>query len=278
LIFAAKGFIIRNTPKRLYFESRPARQTSGDAMQDFTNYNPNPRNAGLSHAAVSSEALFFQRIYAWMCAGLALTAGTAYLLSTSAGWIRFLIQNQWALWVAVIVQLGLVFYLSARINNLALGAARGLFLAYAALTGATFSVLLLVYPSYAFIKAFVCTAGIYGAMALYGAVTKRSLQAWGSFLFMGIIGIVLASVVNMFVKSAPLDLTICVIGVLIFAGLTAYDHQKLRVQYYALERNAGGGQGAIEMEGRVVIMGALTLYLDFINLFLMLLRLFGRRD
>ena len=245
-------------------------------MQDFTKYNPNPQSAGVRQAALSSEALFFQRIYAWMCAGLALTAGVAFVLSTSEGWITFLIRNQWALWVAVIVQLGLVFYLSARINNLALGTARSLFMAYAAVTGLTFSVLLLVYPSYAFIKAFVCTAGIYGAMALYGVLTKRSLEAWGSFLFMGVIGIILASVVNMFVKSGPLDMTICIIGVLIFAGLTAYDHQKLRVQYFALQ-NVGGFDAA-EVEGRAVIMGALTLYLDFINLFLMLLRLFGRRD
>ena len=246
-------------------------------MQDFTKYNPNPQSAGVRQAVLSGEALFFQRIYAWMCAGLALTAGMAFVLSTSEGWIRFLVQNQWVLWVAVIIQLGLVFYLSARINSLTLGAARGLFMAYAAVTGATFSVLLLVYPTYAFIKAFVCTAGLYGAMALYGVLTKRSLEAWGSFLFMGIIGIILASVVNMFVKSGPLDLTICIIGVLIFAGLTAYDHQKLRVQYFALEQKAGGLELA-DIEGRAVIMGALTLYLDFINLFLMLLRLFGRRD
>jgi len=246
-------------------------------MQDFTKYNPNPQSVGVRQAALSSEALFFQRIYAWMCAGLALTAGIAYVLASSEGWIKFLLQNQWVLWVAVIVQLGLVFYLSARINSLTLGAARGLFMAYAAVTGATFSVLLLVYPSYAFIKAFVCTAGIYGAMALYGVVTKRSLEAWGSFLFMGVIGIILASVVNMFMQSAKLDLTICVIGVLIFAGLTAYDHQKLRVQYFALEQKAGGLDVA-EIEGRAVVMGALTLYLDFINLFIMLLRIFGRRD
>lgn len=246
-------------------------------MQDFTKYNPNPQGVGVRQAALSGEALFFQRIYAWMCAGLALTAGMAYVLSASEGWIMFLLQNQWALWVAVIVQLGLVFFLSARINNLALGTARGIFMAYAALTGATFSVLLLVYPPNAFIKAFVCSAGIYGAMALYGALTKRSLQAWGSFLFMGVIGIILATVVNMFMKSERLDLTICVIGVLIFAGLTAYDHQKLRVRYFALEQQSGG-LGVAEMEGRAVVMGALTLYLDFINLFLMLLRLFGRRD
>ncbi|MDR2726111.1 MAG: Bax inhibitor-1/YccA family protein [Candidatus Adiutrix sp.] len=247
-------------------------------MQDFTKYNPNSEGVGVRQDVLSSEALYFQRIYLWMCAGLSLTAGTAFVLSTSQGWLGFLFQNRWALWVAFGAQLGLVFYLSARINSLSPGAAKGLFLAYAALTGATFSVLLLVYPTYAFVKAFICTAGIYGAMALYGLVTKRSLQALGSFLFAGLVGLILASLVNIFwAGSSQMDLVICVLGVLIFAGLTAYDHQKLRVMRYSLE-SQGLGFEAVDQESRLVVMGALTLYLDFINIFLFLLRLFGRRD
>jgi len=243
-------------------------------MQDFTKYNPNPQS--VRQAVLSGEALYFQRIYLWMCAGLALTAGAAYFLSSSQAWLLFLFSHQWVLYAAVFGTLGLVFFLGARLHSLSPGTARGLFLAYAALNGVTFSVLVLVYPSYAFVKAFICTAGIYGAMALYGLVTKRSLEAWGSFLFAGVVGLVLAMLVNIFWKSAQMDLAICVLGVLIFAGLTAYDHQKLRVLRYSLESR--GGYEAADQESRLVVMGALTLYLDFINIFLFLLRLFGRRN
>lgn len=240
-------------------------------MQDFSQYTPNPQRGGAySQTLVSSEALFFQRIYTWMFAGLALTAGTAYVLAHSSAFITFLISNRFAFLGAALVQLGVVFYLSARINQLSPAAAKGIFLLYSAITGATFSVLLLIYPSLVIVKAFVCTAGVYGAMAAYGLVTKRSLQAWGSFLFMGLIGLILASVVNIFTQSAAMDFVICVVGVLVFAGLTAFDHQKLRVIY------ATGLDGTADQESRVVVMGALTLYLDFINLFLFLLRLFGR--
>jgi len=245
-------------------------------MQDFTKYSPSPQSFGAQQAALSSEALYFQRIYLWMCAGLSLTAGTAFFLSSSVAWRQFLLGHQWALYVAIFGTLGLVFFLSARIHSLSPQAARSLFLAYAALNGVTFSVLAMVYQPTAFVKAFICTAGIYGAMAVYGMVTKRSLQAWGSFLFAGVVGLILASLVNIFWHNNTMDLAICVLGVLIFAGLTAYDHQKLRVLRYSLEGQSG--LDASEQEGRLVVMGALTLYLDFINIFIFLLRLFGRRD
>jgi len=247
-------------------------------MQDFTKYNPNPQGAGVRQAALSGEALFFQRIYLWMCAGLGLTAGMAFVLSSSMEWMRFLVSNNWILYVVIFGELGLVMFLSARLHSLSPGAVKGLFLAYAALNGVTFSVLVLVYPSYAFVKAFICTAGIYGAMALYGLVTKRSLQAWGGFLFAGVVGLILASLVNIFWKSGQMDMVICVLGVLIFAGLTAYDHQKLRVLHYSLESQGLGGVEAVDQQSRLVVMGALKLYLDFINIFLFLLRLFGRRE
>lgn len=236
-------------------------------MQDFSNYTPNYQQS--QAVAATSEALFFQRIYTWMFAGLGLTAAVAYGLMHSQAWISFLVSNRYAFMGAAIIQLGVVFYLGARINQLAPGTAKLLFLAYAGLTGATFSVIGLVYPPMVIFKAFVSTAGVYGALAVYGLVTKRSLQAWGSFLFMGLVGIILASVVNIFVRSSMTDLMICIFGVFIFAGLTAYDHQKLRVIH------ATGLSGEADQESRVVIMGALTLYLDFINLFLFLLRLFG---
>ncbi|MDR2945538.1 MAG: Bax inhibitor-1/YccA family protein [Candidatus Adiutrix sp.] len=240
-------------------------------MQDFTNYSPNQQGS-MAVAAASSEALFFQRIYVWMFAGLAVTAGLAFVFGLSDAWMNFIKTNRFALIGAAIVELGVVFYLSARINTLAPSTAKVLFMVYAALTGVTFSVIGRVYPPVVIFKAFISTAGIYGAMAVYGMVTKRSLQAWGSFLFMGLVGIIIASVVNMFVHSSAADLAICVIGVLLFAGLTAYDHQKLRVIH------ATALSGDADEESRVVIMGALNLYLDFINLFLLLLRLFGRSN
>jgi FtsH-binding integral membrane protein len=238
-------------------------------MQDFSNYNPNSPS-GYATRALSTEAVFFQRIYSWMFFGLALTAGVAFVLMGSQAWINFLVGSRAPMIVALVVQLGIVFFLSSRINSLAPSTAKILFLAYAGVTGATFSVIGLIYSPAAIFKAFVSTAGVYGAMAAYGLVTKRSLQAWGSFLFMGLVGLIIASVVNMFMQSGMMDFVICVIGVLIFAALTAYDHQKLRVIH------ATGLNGADDdAVSRVVIIGALNLYLDFINLFLFLLRLFG---
>ncbi|MGL4208269.1 MAG: Bax inhibitor-1/YccA family protein [Candidatus Adiutrix sp.] len=238
-------------------------------MQDYTNYNQNKSHDSLAQA-IASEAMFFQRIYMWMCGGLALTACMAMVLMSSQAWVNLLLASpNMTLITAAVVQIGLVFYLSRNIQNLAPGTAKLLFLAYAALTGTTFSVVGLVYPGHIIFKAFISTAGVYGAMAVYGLVTKRSLQGMGSFLFMGLIGLIIAMVVNIFVASNTMDLVICVIGVLIFAGLTAYDHQKLRVIY------AQGLDGSSEQESRAVVMGALTLYLDFINLFLFLLRFLG---
>ncbi|MDR1045009.1 MAG: Bax inhibitor-1/YccA family protein [Candidatus Adiutrix sp.] len=240
-------------------------------MQDFTNFTPNSRQPGvMARSAAGSEALFFQKVYTWMFAGLALTALASYVLAHSATFIMFLVNNSWAIWVGFACQLGLVFFLSARIQHMTPAAAKGIFLAYSALTGACLSPILLVYTGAAFIKAFVCTAGIYGAMAVYGLVTKRSLQAWGSFLFMGLIGLIIASVVNWFTRSTMMEMAICVIGVFIFAGLTAYDHQKLRVIFGTALQDSDEDEVS-----RVVVLGALNLYLDFINIFLFLLRLFG---
>jgi FtsH-binding integral membrane protein len=237
-------------------------------MQDFTNYNPNPQGGYVSHA-ISSEAVFFQKIYSWMFFGLALTAGVAYAL-IQTGAVRFLLSSMVPILVVCGIEFGLVFYLNANIQRISSGTAKMLFLAYAAMTGATFSIVALVYPPMVIFKAFVSTAGVFGAMAFYGLVTKRSLQAWGSFLVMGLIGIIIATVVNWFVQSSAMDWVICVIGVLVFSGLTAYFHQELRVIHAT-----GLNEASDDEVSKVVIMGALKLYLAFINLFLMLLRLFG---
>lgn len=246
-------------------------------MQDFTNYTPNPQGSGsATQVGLGSEVMFFQRIYTWMFAGLGLTALTAFIFIVTGLYTIF--AGNFILFIgAILVEFGLGFYLISKVNDLDPGTAKGIFLGYTALSGATFSVLLayaVATAPYAIIKAFVCTAGIYGAMAVYGAVTKRSLEGLGSFLFMGLVGLIIAMVVNMFVASSMLDLAICVIGVLIFAGLTAYDHQKLRVMYYSAEQE-GIDEDTLS---RVVIIGALELYLDFINLFIFLLRLFINTD
>jgi FtsH-binding integral membrane protein len=172
--------------------------------------------------------------------------------------------------IFLFAELGLVFYLSARINKIQAGTATGLFIGYAALNGLTLSMIFLAYTAESIAGTFFITAGMFGSMAVYGLVTKRDLSGWGSFLFMGLIGVIIASIVNIFLKSSSLYWAISLIGVFVFGGLTAYDVQKIKKM---------GEDGIMEQGEEMVkkgaIMGALALYLDFINLFLMLLRFFG---
>ena len=244
-------------------------------MLDFTKPPQGPnspyRLERVSTPALTSEALFFGKIYSWMFGGLLISAIIAYYLAGSYAWISALMSSSFLMLFIFVVQLGLVMAMSFLVNKVSSAALKVMFIVYAATMGMTLSVFLKVYPSMVIIKAFMCTAVVYGAMAGYGLVTKRSLQAWGSFLFMGLIGLIISSVVNIFLKSPAVDFVICWVGVLLFAGLTAYDHQKLRVIH-------AGGFGDSEIENKQVVMGALTLYLDFINLFLFLVRIFGNRN
>ena len=170
----------------------------------------------------------------------------------------------------IIAQLGLVFYLSARVEKIAPVTAAGLFILYSALTGVTSSVILLIYTGASIVSTFIITAGMFGTMAVFGTVTKRSLAGWGQFLFMGLIGIIIASIVGFFFQSDALQFVISVVGVVVFTGLTAYDAQRLKHMAVALP------DGRV---GAYAVVGALSLYLDFINLFFFLLRLTGgRRD
>ncbi|MDL2259894.1 Bax inhibitor-1/YccA family protein [Deltaproteobacteria bacterium OttesenSCG-928-K17] len=244
-------------------------------MQDFTNYSPNTQNSGaLAQDAIRSEAAFFQKTYAWMFAALAVTTGVAFVLSSSNAWLNFLRQGGFAYWAVALLPLGLAWYVGSKVESLAPSAIAGFLLAIGASFGLTLSVVFVIYPTAALVKAFICTAGIYGAMAVYGMVTKRSLQAMGSFLFMGLVGLIIASIVNLFIKSGPMDFVICVIGVLLFSALTAYDHQKLRVMHFSAV-SVGADNDTL---ARYALMGSLTLYLDFLNLFLFLLRIIGRAD
>ena len=211
---------------------------------------------------------FLARVYGWMSFGLLITAVTAYAVASSPALVDALILNRLAFWAMIIAQLGLVFYLSARVDKVAPTTAAGLFMLYAALTGVTSSVILLIYTTASITSTFIITAGMFGTMAVFGTLTKRSLAGWGQFFFMGLIGLILASVVGIFWQNDALQFVISVVGVLIFTGLTAYDAQRLKQMAVALPDGRVGAYG---------VVGALSLYLDFINLFFFLLRLSGGR-
>lgn len=203
-------------------------------------------------------------IFSWMFAGLALSGIIGWALSISQDTVKAIFYNPVAFLLLVILQLGLVVYLSARITKLSSGAARALFLGYAASVGLTLSVIFLTYSSTSITRVFFITASMFLIMALIGYVTKVDLSKLGMIMLMGLIGVIVASLVNIFLKSSALDLAISYIGVVIFLGLTAYDIQKIKKIYSTF------GEA-----GNMAILGALSLYLDFLNLFLFLLRIFG---
>lgn len=211
---------------------------------------------------------FLSKVYAWMFAGLLITALIAFGVASTPGLVETVVVNRLVFWVIVIAQLGLVFYLSARVQKIAPATAAGLFLVYSALVGVTSSVVLLVFTSASIAQTFIITAGMFGATAIFGTVTKRSLAGLGHFMFMGLIGLVLASVLGFFWQSSALQFMISVVGVVVFTGLTAWDAQRLK-------------QLAVELPdegvGSYAVVGALSLYLDFINLFFFLLRFMGNR-
>jgi FtsH-binding integral membrane protein len=217
-------------------------------------------------AGAERIAAFLRAAYGWMCAGLAITAGTAWFVASSPSLLRLIAQNRMLYFGLFIAQLGIVFYLSARVQRLSASTASLLFIGYSVLTGVTLSFLMLVYTGETLTSTFVVAAGMFGAMAFYGTVTRSSLAGWGQFLFMGLIGVVLASIVGIFVQSDALQFVTSFIGVIVFTGLAAYDAQRLKSM--ALMTSAGA-------TGSYAIVGALSLYLDFVNLFLMLLRLQG---
>ncbi|WP_066852162.1 Bax inhibitor-1/YccA family protein [Halodesulfovibrio spirochaetisodalis] len=212
---------------------------------------------------------YLRGVYGWMMLGLLVTAVCAFFTAASPAIQQVIFGNQFAFIGLIIAEFGLVMYLSARIANLSAGAATGLFLLYSALNGVTLSAILLVYASSTVFSAFFTAAGMFGAMSLYGMTTKRDLTSMGSFMMMGLFGIVIAMVVNIFIGSSMMQLVISAIGVIVFTGLTAYDTQRLAEMGESMPADDAT---AVR---RGTILGALTLYLDFINLFLMLLRLFA---
>ena len=221
-------------------------------------------------SVAAEQQRFMVRVYNWMTAGLAITGFMAFYISNNETIMNIIFGNPIMPIVLMIAQIGLVFWLASRVMQMSVSQATGVFMLYAGLTGVTFSFIFVVYTSASITSTFLVTAGTFGAMSLYGYTTKKDLTSWGSFLFMGLIGIIIASVVNMFMQSTMMHMIITYAGVLIFVGLTAYDTQKIK------EMNILGNEGTDE-DTKEAIRGALTLYLDFINLFLMLLRLMGDR-
>jgi FtsH-binding integral membrane protein len=259
----------------------------------MANYDNQPVRYGTTAAGGAAVAIdeglraHMVRVYNYMAIGLVITGLAAlgvYSLATTTDAAQavqpignglFLtsfgvaLYTSWVMWVVVLAPLALVFFLSFRINSMSVAAAQATFWGYAALLGVSLSTIFLLYTAASITQVFFITAGTFGAMSLWGYTTKRDLTGIGSFLIMGLIGIIIASLVNIFLASSALSFAISIIGVLVFTGLTAYDTQKIKEQYYA------GDDGTVA--GRKAIMGALSLYLDFVNLFLMLLRLFGDR-
>jgi len=229
----------------------------------------NEFNTGYTRTAdqvIVKQNALIRQVYAWMGAGLTITAFMALITLSSPVILNAIAGNRLVFYGLMIGELALVFTLSGAINRLSATVATLLFVAYSALNGVTLSIVALVYTANSITSTFVVTAGMFGAMSVYGYMTKRDLTSWGSFLFMGLIGVVIASIVNIFVGNSSVSWVISGIGVIVFTGLTAYDTWKIK---------AMAAQGT---EGRKpAILGALTLYLDFINLFLMLLRFTGNR-
>lgn len=214
---------------------------------------------------------FMAQVYGWMTCGLLLTAFVAWYAANTQAVMELVFSSNITFFGLIIAQLGLVFIISGMINKLSPALATSLFMLYSALTGLTLSSIFLAYTASSIASTFVVAGGMFGAMSLYGYTTRRDLSGFGNMLFMALIGIVLASVVNFWLKSDALMWAVTYIGVIVFVGLTAYDTQKLKNLGEQIDTRD------TQMLRKYSIVGALTLYLDFINLFLMLLRIFGNR-
>ena len=215
--------------------------------------------------------VLMRKVYVWMAMALVITGLTAWLVATNASLLNLIYGNSVAIWVLIIAELALVVGLSAAINKLSLTMATLMFVLYSVINGAVFSSIFLVYTTSSIATVFFITAGTFAAMSVFGYVTKADLSSMGKLLMMALIGLIIATVVNLFMKSSGLDMIISYAGVLIFVGLTAYDTQKIKNM--CLQAPDAG-----ENMQKLALLGALSLYLDFINLFIYLLRILGKRE
>lgn len=236
-------------------------------MSNYENYMP------YSTPLDTTESInaIFRKVYQYMAFGLILSALTAYFTASSMTMIQFLFSSRVPIIILCVAEIGLVIALGAGLNKMSASTARTLFFVYSLLNGLTCSSVLLVYTGESVYKAFISTAGMFGAMSLYGLYTKRDITTWGSFLIMGLWGLIIAMLINIFVGSSRADFVISILGIIIFMGLTAYDTAKIKMTAASYDSRDE------EMTGKIAVIGALQLYLDFINIFLYLLRLFGTR-
>ena len=244
-------------------------------MADFNNYQNRMAQSRAQSGAMIDEGLraYMLKVYNLMALGLAITGVAAYgtyALAVSNPAFAQLMYGSPLKWVIMLAPLAMVFFLSFRIHTMSVSAAQTTFWVYAALMGLSLSSIFLVFTGQSIVQTFFVTAASFGALSLFGYTTKKDLSGFGSFLIMGLFGLIIASIVNIFLASSAMSFAISVIGVLIFAGLTAYDTQKIKEMYYDADD--------VAVMGRKAIMGALTLYLDFINLFTFLLQFMGSRD
>lgn len=235
-------------------------------MAQFENYAP----YSVGTDAIESVNALFRKVYQFMAMGLILTALAAYMTASSTFMISLLYSSRAPMIIIAIAEIGLVLWLSAGINKLSASSARNIFFVYSILNGLLCSSVLLVYTGESISKAFLSTAGMFGAMSIYGLYTNRDLTSMGSFLRMGLFGLIIAMVINLFMRSSAMELYISIFGIIIFLGLTAYDTAKIK----AIANNSDSFDD--DMTGKIAVIGALSLYLDFINLFLYLVRLFGK--
>jgi FtsH-binding integral membrane protein len=241
-------------------------------MNQYNQYNNGSQMSGYMPGAVVQTDVksFLLRVYNWMAMGLAITGLTAFAVSSSETLISIIFGNPILFWGLIIVEFLMVLGLSAAINKIPSIVAVGLFFAYAFLNGITLSFIFLAYTKSSIYSTFLICAMMFAAVSVLGYITKMDLSKMGSMLFMALIGLIIASVVNIFLENSTLYWIISYAGVLIFVGLTAYDTQKIKQMAYSVEAGSETGKKA-------AIFGALQLYLDFINLFLMLLRILGNR-
>ena len=217
------------------------------------------------------QNVYLKKVYLWMALGLGVTALTAFLTAASPSIVKFIYSNPFVTILCFVLELAFVFILSGRLEKLSVGACFGLFFGYSFVTGVTFSSILLVYAGTNVITlSFVTASAVFGVAAIYGSVTKKSIKGWGGWIMMGLISLIVVSLVNIFIGYSRLEMLISGVGVILFAFLTAWDSQKLM----DMNRNCGPYMTQDELS-KLSIMGALDLYLDFINIFLYLVRLFG---
>jgi len=247
-------------------------------MSELRDFQTRTSAAGVRTAGEIDQGLrtYMLKVYNLMALGLAITGVVSYFVAdfafangqlTAFGQAIYLSPLKW---VVMFAPLAMVFFISFRIQSMSVSGAQTAFWVYAALMGASLSTIFIIYTSASIVQTFAVTAAAFGALSLYGYTTKRDLSAMGSFLVMGLFGLIIASLVNLFLQSSALDFAVSAIGVLVFAGLTAWDTQKIKDMYFEGDGEAVAGQKAV--------MGALSLYLDFLNLFLFLLRFMGNRD